>query len=518
MANAILLVVLLSGQGPDPARLGRSATSFAEADAVRPAARALRDDLTRILREARLAGPGTGLLVVSLDQGDTLFAQNEATPLAPASNLKLFTTAAALHYLGPSFRFNTYLLADGAVRDGVLEGDLVLYGTGDPTLSERFGSRALEEFADTLVALGIREIRGDVVGDASYFGGSGAGMGWNPDYSTATYAAPASALSFAENIAMLEIRPGPAGERPTVRVVPGGGGIEVVNQLSTAAGGRSSVALARSGYEGPLTVRGRVSSRSGTWRRWLPVSDPPAFAAGALREALEQRGITILGAVRAVHDAAESPVNGGSLFAPGTEPGSPVLQVLAVHTSPPLLEVLDVVNGKSHNFMAEQVLRTLGRMVAGDGSIEGGTAALNRFARDVLGLKTAAFEAFDGSGLSPLNRVTAGATVRLLSFAAGAVFWQSYLGTLPQAGSPTGLRRMYRTPAEGRLWAKTGTIRQVSALSGYVRSAGGEWLAFSILTNETRSTGRAKAAEDRIGARLAAFDRLAGEAPDPPSR
>lgn len=506
MTNAILLVVLLSGQGPAPTAAAIRASSFAQPESVSAAAE-LREDLDRILRNARLTGHGMGLVVVSLDHGDTLFAQNPDEPLAPASNLKLYTTAAALHYLGPSFRFNTYLLANGAIRAGVLEGDLVLYGTGDPTLSERFGSRALEEFADTLVARGIHEVRGDIVGDASYFGGTGVGIGWNPDYSNATYAAPASALSFAENVALLEIQPSAEGGRPRVRLVPGGDGIVLVNQVSTVSSGRSSVSLARNGYDGPLTLRGRVSRRSGTWRRWVPVSDPPLFAAGALKEALESRGITIAGGVRAVHDSANSPVQGGSLFAPAASGASPILHVLAVHTSPPLIDVLEVVNKKSHNFMAEQVLRTVGRMVAGDGSIEGGMATLNRFGHEVLGLEDSTFTAYDGSGLSPLNRVTSGGTVRLLEFAAGSPFWQAYLGTLPEAGSPSGLRRMYRTPAAGRLWAKTGTIRDVSALSGYVQSVGGEWLVFSIVNNNARSAGRAKTIEDRIGARLASFDR-----------
>ncbi|MGD8277331.1 MAG: D-alanyl-D-alanine carboxypeptidase/D-alanyl-D-alanine-endopeptidase [Gemmatimonadota bacterium] len=506
--NAILLVVLLSGQGQAPSPGAPRTSSVAPPESISAPA-ALHDDLERILRGARLTGAGMGMVVVSLDHGDTLFAQNPDEPLAPASNMKLYTTAAALHYLGPSFRFNTYLLANGSVGAGVLEGDLVLYGTGDPTLSERFGSRVLEEFADTLVVRGIREIHGDVVGDASYFGGSGVGVGWNPDYSNATYAAPASALSFAENVALLEIRPADGSGRPEVRLVPGGDGIELINRVSTVSSGRSSVWLARNGYEGPVTLHGRVSRRSGTWRRWVPVSDPPLFAAGALKEALESRGIVIHGGVRAVHGAANSPVDGGSLFTPSASGGSSELRVLAVHTSPPLIDVLEVVNKKSHNFMAEQVLRTVGRMVAGDGSIGGGMAALDRFGRDVLGLADTALSVYDGSGLSPLNRITPGGTVRLLEFAAASPFWQAFLATLPEAGSRSGLRRMYRTPAAGRLWAKTGTIRDVSALSGYVQSQGGEWLAFSIVNNNARSAGRAKAVEDRIGARLAAFDREA---------
>jgi len=472
------------------------------------AAETLRGDLERILRQGRL-GSGAGVLIVSLDRGDTLFAHHADSALVPASNLKLFTSFAALHYLGPGFRYNTYLVITGPVRDGVLDGDVVLYGTGDPTLSDRFGARVLEAFADSLKAMGIREVRGDVIGDASYFSGRSIGIGWQTNYSNAIYAAPASALSFTENVASVEVRPGAAGTQPRVRIVPGGDGIDLVNRATTVSSGRTSLSFGRSGYGGPLTVSGRITQRSGSLRYLVPVSDPAHYAAGALRETLAARGVSVQGVTRSVHTQEASALAGRSLFAPALG-GRARVRIVAIHTSPPLLDVLEVVNKRSNNFMAEQVLRTVGRVVVGDGSVEGGTAALTVFGRDVVQMDSLHFRVFDGSGLSPLNRTTPKALVDLLQFAAKSAMWEPFWRTLPQTGARDGLRRMLGTPAEGRVWAKTGTISSVSALSGYVRTADGEMLMFSILNNRASASSRAKRLEDQIVGRLARFDRSEG--------
>jgi len=472
------------------------------------AAESLRSDLDRILGRAGLT-TRAGVFIVSLDRGDTLYQRNAALPLAPASNLKLFTSLAALHYLGPSFRYNTYLLATGPVVDGVLEGDLVLYGTGDPTLSERFGERVLESFADTLAALGIQQIRGDIVGDASYFGGSGIGVGWQSKYSNALYAAPASALSLSENVATLLIRPGSAaGREPKVWIAPGGDGIDVVNRATTVTQGRTRVSVARTDYDAPITVRGQVSRSSGGVRYSVPVANPAKFVAAALRETIDSRGIVVHGETRAVRDVDSSPLTGRAPFAPAFA-ASGTVHVLAIHTSPPLLEILETVNKRSNNFMAEQVIRTVGRVALGDGTIQGGTAAITRFVETALGLAGAEVEIYDGSGLSPLNRVTARSMVRLLEYATDSPFWPSFWTTLPESGAPDGIRRMLGTPAEGRVRAKTGTISQVSAFSGYVTTVAGERLAFTILNNRASSSWNAKRAEDAIVVRLARFGRPA---------
>jgi D-alanyl-D-alanine carboxypeptidase/D-alanyl-D-alanine-endopeptidase (penicillin-binding protein 4) len=506
--NPLTLVILLAGS---------LATTQPDASAGIPvhpapdtATAHLQSELQALLRRYRL-GSDASVLVVSLDRGDTLFSHNPDQPLVPASNLKLFTSLTALHYLGPEFRYNTYLLASGPIEDGVLQGDLVLYGTGDPTLSARFGEGVLEAFADTLAALGVREIAGDVVGDASYFGGSGIGNGWRSAYSNATYAARASALSLSENLASVVVRPATSpGSQASVRIMPGGDGIQIINQATTVSG-RTRLILGRGDYDAPLTVRGQVSSRSRGVTYTVPVADPPLFAAAALREALEENGLLVHGSTRSVADAHDSTLGANTLFAPALANGRRV-RVLAIHTSPRLLDVLEVVNKQSNNFMAEQVVRTIGRVAGGDGTVQGGTAAVRDFVVRTLGSGGNVIELFDGSGLSPLNRVTTGSVIRLLEYAHDATFWPAFWQTLPESGAPRELRRMLRTPAEGRVRAKTGTIRRVSALSGYVTTVSGEWLAFSIINNAASNSWRAKQAEDAVVVRLAVFDRHMSDA------
>ncbi|MEX2610786.1 MAG: D-alanyl-D-alanine carboxypeptidase/D-alanyl-D-alanine-endopeptidase [Gemmatimonadota bacterium] len=486
-------------------------SSAAEA-ASDPRVAALQTELASVLARPGWGGEQWGVAVVSLDRGDTLFAMGPDRTLTPASNMKLFSSAAALHFLGPDFRFTTFLLATGPVANGVLEGDLVLYGTGDPTLSSRYGNltSVWAAFADSLRAQGVTRVRGDLVGDASYFTGNGAGEGWKDSYMNSSYAAPASALSYAENLVTLEIGPGPrSGSPPEVRTVPGGRSpVAVLMEATTVAGGRTSISARRASYDGGIVVRGQIARGAAPVRRVVPLGDPEAYAAGALHAALEEAGITVAGSVRAVDDAASSPVTGRSVFAPAFSDSLP-LRVLAVHEAPPLLDILEVVNKRSHNLMAEQVLRTVGRVVVGEGSVQAGAravAALLDDGRDSTDLAIA-----DGSGLSVMNRVSARDLVHLLSRMRYSPLWEAYWQTLPEAGRPGGLRRMSGTAAQGNLRAKTGTIDSVSALSGYVTAANGELLAFSIMVNGVPSTWRAKRVEDEIGASLAAFDR--GNAP-----
>ncbi|HSJ23311.1 MAG TPA: D-alanyl-D-alanine carboxypeptidase/D-alanyl-D-alanine-endopeptidase [Longimicrobiales bacterium] len=484
----------------------RPATVAMAAD---PGSRQLQAELQQAIERTGWRDARWSVMVVSLDRGDTLYAYNAHERLAPASNMKLFTTAAGLYYLGSDYRYNTFLMATGPIRDGVLDGDLVVYGTGDPTFSARFGSSPAvwQAFADTLQALGVREVRGDIVGDGSYFAGSGAAEGWQESYMNAAYAANAGALSYTENVATLQVRPAEqAGWRPEIRLVPGGEGIAIVNQATTVASGRTSIQAARMAYDGPIVVRGQIARGSAPLVRTVPVSDPARYAAAIFREFLERRDIVVAGGVRSAMTEAESPVTGRSVFAPALDSQAPV-RVLAVHTSPPIQQILDIINRRSHNMMAEQVLRTVGRVAVGEGSVAGGRRAIEHMMREAGHPSPEEIDIFDGSGLSILNRSSAHGLVSLLAVMAESPAWDAYWETLPEAGSAQGLRRMHQTPAAGNLRAKTGTIDRVSALSGYVTAANGERLAFAIISNNVPSTAMAKRIEDAIGGRLAGFDR-----------
>lgn len=509
----LLLSLLLLATAPAGAAARQIPTDHATTPSVATATRAsatpavqdLRRDITRII-----AGPGWrqdeyGVLVVSLDRGDTLFSLNPDLPLAPASNAKLFSTAAALYYLGPDYRYSTYLLADGPVRDGVLQGDLVLYGTGDPTISGRMleeGVTVLRAMVDSLVAAGVREISGDVVGDGSYFDDEWVGPGWQENDLDAWYGAPVGALSFAENVVAIRFRPSSPGRPARISTSPATLGLALENDVRTVSSGRSGVSFER--RDGKLVAVGRVRSGTGGFARSLPVVDPANYAAAALRSVLEERGIAVGGEVRSVRHASASRVGfgGGGDF----RRASP--RVLAVHLSPPLEEIVTVTNHVSHNLFAEALLKTVGRVVMGEGSYEAGAEAVRYFLERELGPAPITIFQVDGSGLSRNNLLSVRTAVRLLDYMPRSGAWESYFSSLPQAAVRDGLEgRMRGTEAAKNLRAKTGTIRRVSALSGYVRSADGEQLAFSILANGVPSTGRAKRTEDAIGARLAAFSR-----------
>jgi D-alanyl-D-alanine carboxypeptidase/D-alanyl-D-alanine-endopeptidase (penicillin-binding protein 4) len=481
-------------------------TAHAEDDAL-ALLTALRADLGGILRTATANWRNSrwSVLAVSLDRGDTLFAAGSADALAPASNLKLLTTAAAADQLGTDFRFQTFLLSAGAVEGGRLRGDLILYGTGDPGLSDRFlpsGRSVLESFADSLARLGVQTVEGDLVGDGSYFSGPLLGEGWNPNDLNDSFAAPSAALAYNENVFTLRLKSA-AGGPLEILTLPEGAGVPIENQSGIGAG--PSLTVRREHPTQPIVIQGRVPPRAREVWRQLTVPDPALFTASVFRYVLEQRGIHVSGTVRSAQTSMDSRVTGRRVLAP-SQNTSPIPRVLARHVSAPLQDYLIVVNRRSHNLIADHVLKTLGRVMIGEGSYAGGGRAVSRFLATSVGVDTSRVAVYDGSGLSPLNRVSAADFVSLMSYMAQRSDFEAFWETLPEAGTRD-LRRMSRTAAAGNLRAKTGTIRNVSALTGIVRTTSGERIAFSILSNAVPSTGGVKGVEDRIGSRLAAFGR-----------
>jgi D-alanyl-D-alanine carboxypeptidase/D-alanyl-D-alanine-endopeptidase (penicillin-binding protein 4) len=445
-------------------------------------------------------------MVYSLDTGDTLFALEPDEPLAPASNLKLLTTAAALRILGPDYRFRTYLLTDGPIVDGKLEGDLVLYGTGDPGISGRFyreRDEVLARLIDQLAALGIHTVKGDLVGDASFLAGPLRPDGWHPNDLNDAFAGAVSALSFNENVVSFRVVAGGVGQPPHVYTVPENAGLDIVNSARTvAADARPRIAILRDRPLDPIRIEGRMLAGSRDVWREITVPVPAHFAASYFRAALQARGIAVLGDVRVVDDPEQSIVV--PLSAPGL--GRRGARILARHVSDPLSVYLAVVNKESNNLFAELVFRALGRVTTGEGSPAASAAAVHT-ALGEIGVDMSDVVQLDGSGLSSGSRVSAATFVAIVDRMAASQVWPEFWGSLPEAGSRRELGRMFGTPAAGNLRAKTGTIEGVSALSGLVRSRSGERLAFSLMVNGTRANSRAKAVENRVGAILASFER-----------
>jgi D-alanyl-D-alanine carboxypeptidase/D-alanyl-D-alanine-endopeptidase (penicillin-binding protein 4) len=492
------------------------ALSVAVATALLPAGlsaqtRELTSDLQNVLDGYRWGGAHWGALVVSLDSGDTLFSVEPEVPLAPASNVKLLTTAAALRVLGPKYHYRTWLLSDAEVEDGVLLGDLILYGTGDPGISDRFypsKDEVFQRLADQLEEAGIHTVAGDLVADASFFEGPLRDAGWDPRDLNEHFTAAVSSLTYNENVVSFRIRPGPPGSAPSVETVPSHSALEVVNEAETVTGrARPRLAILRDDPLEPVRVVGRIRADARDVWRQMTVAVPADFAGASLRATLEDRGIEVLGRNRTVDDPAVSPV--GKISAPALGRRGP--RILATHVSRPLIDYVDVVNKRSHNLFAELIFRAVGRAGDGVGSPEVAARAVRR-ALQAIGVDTDDLIQYDGSGLSPENRVPARAFVQTIEGMSEGSLWPDFWGSLPQAGTRHELGRMYRTAAAGNLRAKTGTIRGVSALSGMVRSRDGERLAFSLIVNHSPSQTRAKRVENQIGVRLAEFRRPTDDA------
>jgi D-alanyl-D-alanine carboxypeptidase/D-alanyl-D-alanine-endopeptidase (penicillin-binding protein 4) len=443
-----------------------------------------------------------GALVVSLTRGDTLLSFHADHDFLPASNAKLFTTAAALHYLGPQYSFATTLYAAGEVRDGTLYGDLVLYGTGDPSFA--LDTADLAPFADSVVSAGILRVTGAVVGDASYLGPERIAPGWTADNLDQPYAAPPAALGAAGNVVHLTVRPGPRpGSRARVAMDPPNRYFTVRNHVTTGPRrSRTRISLQRDRSGRVLTLSGALSGSRRAWSADLVVPEPARFAAGLLGDLLTARGVTVDGATRVVDDDA-APTAGSPA---GTDDDPAPSLLLAVRASPSLGELLAAMNQRSDNLAAELIFRTIGRMVVGTGSYASGAHAVSRFLADAAGIAPGTVTVTDGSGLSVRTRATPRSLVHLLAYerrtSLGGSFWRA----LPTAGAELD-GRMAGTAAEGRVRAKTGTLKNASALSGYVSAVGGEVLAFSVIVNGTWRIAQAREVQDEIGVRLARFYR-----------
>lgn len=434
-----------------------------------------------------------GVLVVSLTRGDTLYSVNPDEMLQPASNMKLFTAALALDQFAPSHQFSTDVLRTGSIAaDGTLEGDLILRGDGDPGLSSRFveggPSAPMDSLASRIAAAGVTRVRGRLIADATAFDAQRIPDGWQSRYLHASYAARVSALSLNENLAIIAVTPSTSGKAPSVKIEPDNP-LPVVNKARTVAGRRSRIVVIPR-PQGGVELRGWIGNRAGTQRYQVVVEEPVEFTAGAFRRALADRGITI---------------EGETVQSATPEDAVPVASL----PSPPLRDLLAVMNRESINHYAELLFRNAGR--AGSeravGTVETANDLLQRFMVQKVGAIPGAVYAADGSGLSVLDRATPRALVQLLDYAHRAPWGETFHASLPVAGESELLRnRMRRTPAQGNLHAKTGTTNSVISLAGYVTAESGELIAFAFIYNGT-DRWRARTTIDAMGPTLASFVR-----------
>jgi len=415
-----------------------------------------------------------GVRVLALDDegraGPVLYERSPDLLLMPASNMKVLTLAAAAERLGWDYQFLTTIRTTTRLEaDGTIRGDLVIVGSGDPMIARRHGGRELlASWADRLWQIGVRRIEGRIIGDASRFGGTTRGDGWEWDDLPYGYAAPVSALSYNENTVELLIGPGPAPDTAaSVTITDPVGPTAVRSLLRTTTGEASRVRTEWDPAGMIITLSGEVPAAAEPFRMYVAVPDPAAYFARAFRDALIARGITVIG--RATSAETDPP-----------GPPSPGAAVLLRHFSPPLHTVGVTLMKVSQNLYAELLLRALGAEVRGN------PAAGREVVAEVLqewGALPDGAIVRDGSGLSRHNLTSA----RTLSIVLTRMFEPPHrtpwLASMPIAGIDGTLSgRMRGTRAEGRVFAKTGSIGYVRSLSGYAQTDRG-WLVFSILAN-----------------------------------
>ena len=424
-----------------------------------------------------------------LESGETLYEQNADKYFVPASNMKLFSTALALAKLGPDFRFHTTLETRGTISDeGVLSGDVVLVGRGDPNLSNRrFPYQLKEEFdgppekvlaalADAVVAKGVKEISGDVIGDDSYFPRERYPNGWEIDDMVWEYGAAISSIVVDDNTVTLTLTPGELAGSPVHAVVsPATPDFAVENDVVTSAAEvKSDLTLKREPGANLVVVKGTLPAKSTPRKLILAIEEPAQHAAVMLKRLLEERGVKIGGGAKAQHDRTDIP-------------GEPT--VLAEHVSASLGESVKLVNKISQNLHTEMLLRTVARQ----NGIWNTPDDLMKIPADFYtsaGIAMGDVIQTDASGLSRHDLITPRAAVALLGFAQRQAWFVPYYESLPVAGVDGTLEdRMKNTPAAGRIHAKTGSVEHVRTLSGFAETLGGRRLIFSFLSNNQGGRG-----------------------------
>ncbi|MGC8863818.1 MAG: D-alanyl-D-alanine carboxypeptidase/D-alanyl-D-alanine endopeptidase [Armatimonadota bacterium] len=447
------------------------------------------DKIDEILNDPNLSHGLQAIVIRSLKTGRTLYERNADKAMIPASNMKLLVSATALDRLGPDFTFQTALRATGPVnKRGVLEGDVVLVGGGDPVLE----TGDLTNFAKQLKAKGVRKITGSVIGDDSMFDDERLGWAWTWADLPYYYSSEVSALNLNRNAVAVWVYPGKQPGAPAVVTCdPPTSYVEIENSAITGEpGSEKTIWVNRRLGRNVIRVGGSIPAGTKVTHaeQMITVCEPALYAAHILRDELCKQGIVVLGGVR-----------------PGKSP--PGACLLCSHTSPPLSKILALLNKPSDNLIAEVLLKTLGAVLKGKGTWAAGAEVEKEFLAQI-GLDLTGINIADGSGLSRMNYVTARNIVDLLTQMSQHKHAQVFIESLPVAGVDGTLRsRMKGTAAEGNVRAKTGYLSKVSTLSGYLTTRSGERLVFSILMNHHLcSNGPATAAQNRVCELLAEME------------
>lgn len=446
----------------------------------------LQNAINSFAKDPMLKHAGLGISVVDVNSNKEIGQFDSERSLVPASSLKVLTTASALALLGTNYSYTTTLAYTGTIDpQGVLNGDVIIQGVGDPTLGspEMEGALALEalldKFSMALQQKGIRKISGYIIGDASFFGTAVNGKSWQWNDLGNYYGAGSWGLNFHDNLYYLRFQQSSKlGSTPRIAAIePEIGELRFTNELQSAGAGTGDNAYI---YGAPYTyerfVRGTIPVGRKLFTVKGSIPDPPLFAAQQLLQRLQNAGVT------SGKGATSDRLLG--------RPLSTARQNLVKHSSPLLKDIVKRTNIKSVNLYCETLLRTVGKVKGQGGSVEDGLAAINTFWQ-TRGLSFDGVNLSDGSGLSSKNVVTAKFMAQFMrKVAKDDKIYTDFKASLPVAGKSGGMSYTLRgTAAAGRVYAKTGTLSNVRSLTGFVETKSGRLLSFCIMANNFKGSG-----------------------------
>lgn len=440
-----------------------------------------RQEVTQEINEllnSKKDGIHWGIKIESLDDSDVIYENNAEQNFLPASNMKIITTAAALEILKPNYTYKTYVYKNGEISaDGTLNGDLIVKGSGDPTFSYRSPNNntslsVFKRWAKDLKEKGISKINGSIIGDDSCFDNDRFGRGWTKDNELDNFSAQVSGLAFDENCIALQFIPADKiGERIVVKSVPETSAIKIINSANTGQKGIGSrLNVTREDGSNIFSVIGSLGIDSETQTATYTIDNPSVYFVTILKEVLQSEGIAITG---------EAIVENSGSYKKYQTPEN----LLTSYESPELRTIITLMNKDSLNFYAEQLFKTVGYYCYSRGSFPNGEKEINKFL-EKTGVKTNYINVADGSGLSRLNLISPDAFVKVLRYVAKSDYYSDFRKSLPISGISGTLRyRLGGKETSGKIFAKTGSIRHVSALSGYIMTQKGNTIVFSILAN-----------------------------------
>ncbi len=451
----------------------------------------IQTQIAQFLKRPGVRSAEWGIQILDPSTNQVLLEVNPDKAFPPASVLKLVTTSAALEKLGPEFQFRTGIYTNGTLgSDGVVSGDLILVGRGDPNLmppvSEFVEKSALVDLAETLQNLGIQKVQGNIIGDDSYFDSSSYGDGWTAQDLRSPYGARPSALSINNNVFWVYTRPGNYNEPVRVSIEPRTSYFRIQNSAETGTSrSRQTLHVRLKPGTKTIVITGVLPSTK-TLRQHIILEEPAEVAATMLKEELKRRGIGVQGKACLIHD--------GDVPEDTRESWS----LLAEYRSRPLIRALEIINKQSQNLHAEMLLRTLGAIFRNEGTNEAGLEVVKEFLVE-SGIDSDKIQMNDGCGLSRDNLLTPRFQTSLLQFISERPYFELFLKTLAVSGTDGTLKnRLSAAQVKGSIYAKTGSLKGVMTLSGYMTTKSGRNLVFSIFANNVNSTARVKKTIDQI--------------------